>query len=220
MHPPLEQWARTRGCDRFLLKPPHSSPQASPTPSMRPSFSEIAPWLPNVATRSARVIGPLTVSDQNQRRLSGPPRVNKANGHRCAERRIDGCRSSPSRRAPPLPTGIERGGSRATASRGGESSAYQERKEKYEFKPNVNYFVVHLGPRSPRIIRPIRADGSAPGRLEPTPTPLQPGRRRPWPPCTCTQRRPVAQAASLSLLQLRPRLPGVPAFLKLRLGFL
>ena len=29
----------------------------------------------NVATRSERVIGPLTVSDQNQRRLLGPPRV-------------------------------------------------------------------------------------------------------------------------------------------------
>ena len=28
-----------------------------------------------VATRSERVIGPLTVSDQNQRRLSGPPRL-------------------------------------------------------------------------------------------------------------------------------------------------
>jgi hypothetical protein len=31
--------------------------------------------LPRVATRSERVIGPLTVIDQNQRRLSGLPRV-------------------------------------------------------------------------------------------------------------------------------------------------
>ena len=31
--------------------------------------------LVQVATRSERVIGPLAVIDQNQRRLSGPPRV-------------------------------------------------------------------------------------------------------------------------------------------------
>src|SRR6476619_4150127 len=34
------------------------------------------------------------------------------------------------------------------------------------------------------------------------------------------RRRRVAQTGSLDFLQLRPRLPCVPAFLKLRLGFL
>jgi hypothetical protein len=36
----------------------------------------------------------------------------------------------------------------------------------------------------------------------------------------CEQEPPRVQCASRCLLQLRPRLPCVPAFLKLRLGFL
>ena len=48
---------------------------ASPTPSRRPNTFECALASSRVATRPARVIGPLTVSDQNQRKLSGPPRV-------------------------------------------------------------------------------------------------------------------------------------------------
>ena len=47
-------------------------PPGSPMPSRRPILLKLRL---KVATRSARVIGPLTVSDQNQRRLSGPPRV-------------------------------------------------------------------------------------------------------------------------------------------------
>jgi hypothetical protein len=62
--------------------------------------------------------------------------------------------------------------------------------------------------------RPIREADMA-GRFMSTRPSRIPGPPRP---SLRTQQRRVAQVASLSLLQLRPRLPGVPALLKLRLG--
>ena len=40
-----------------------------------PAFLKLRLASSSVATRSDRVIGPFTISDQNQRKLSGPPRV-------------------------------------------------------------------------------------------------------------------------------------------------
>ena len=47
----------------------------------RPNSSNCALASSNVATGSDRVIGPVTVIDQNQRRLSGPPRVGRCGRH-------------------------------------------------------------------------------------------------------------------------------------------
>jgi hypothetical protein len=57
-----------------LLKPPLSSRLAHAFHASQ-LFRNCALASSNVATRSERVIGPLTVIDQNQRRSSGPPRV-------------------------------------------------------------------------------------------------------------------------------------------------
>ena len=54
--------------ERFLL--PHEIVEKALLDELRLTLASCS-----VATRPARVIGPLTLNDQNQRRLSGPPRV-------------------------------------------------------------------------------------------------------------------------------------------------
>ena len=63
-----------------LLKPPLSSRLAHAFHASQ-LFRNCALASSRVATRSERVIGPLTVIDQNQRRLSGPPRLVERTSH-------------------------------------------------------------------------------------------------------------------------------------------